>query len=110
MTDTVVCSQFTSGEPQVSVAALVELRTVLDRILAGKPQGDCQDVRDSCLKERAVTATLGHDSATKTPHPASTRVALADDGRAATRNSTRVDNRTGVAAAHCRHDPNEYKK
>ena len=110
MTDAVVCSQFTSGEPRVSISALVQLRTVLDRVVAGDPQDDREDVRDHFLKKRAAAATLGHDSAKKAPHPASTRVALEDDGRPATRNSTRVDNRVGDTAANCRYEPNNYQK
>jgi len=109
-TDAVVCSQLAAGEPQVSVTALAELRTVLDRVLAGDPQGACEDVSGSCLKEHALTATLGHDSAKKTPQTASTRVAIGDAGRHAAGSETRVDNRAGDTAANCRYEPNDYQK
>lgn len=109
MIDAAVCSQFTSGEPRVNVTALVELRTVLDRVLAGVGQGACKDISgngSNRLNKPAVAATLGHDSDKQTPHSTSTQVAIGDAGGHATGSSTRVDNRAGDTAPKCRYKPN----
>ena len=118
MTDAGACSVLTLGPPQASLKALVELRRMLDELgsLADAERreespGLVEESAHSRLKGGVEPTTVGHDSSTKTPKAAATRVAVGDTSSPRSGDAARVDPRpVGPTSRHRQTAPGERAK
>jgi hypothetical protein len=67
MTDAAACSKFSTGDPQVSVEALVALRALLDSLRSSRSAGDGAAGGDEESREALdFTATKGEQGSSST--------------------------------------------